>query len=127
MANWLCRRGHAAAAAGLAALGVALAVGHAGADIIAWPKQGAFEACLEGALSSWLKEQAALVVNEDPAAGNVDDMAVAKWTLDTLALCKSRAGSADPESEDRFTKHMAQWRRHIYDLASSIRQRGISD
>jgi hypothetical protein len=116
-----------AAVVGLLALGDSLGSGRAGADIIAWPKQGAFEACLESTLGSWLKEQAALVVNEDPAAGNVDDMVVAKWTLDTLALCKSRAGNADPESEDRFTKHMAQWRRHIYDLASSIRQRGISD
>jgi hypothetical protein len=30
-------------------------------------------------------------------------------------------------SEDRFTKHMAQWRQHIYDVAADIRKRGDTD
>ena len=30
-------------------------------------------------------------------------------------------------SEERFAKHMAQWRQHIYDLAADIRKKGQSD
>jgi len=99
----------------------------ASAAPITWGKQGAFEACLETSLEKWLQAQAELVVNEDPAASRLDDAAVAKWTIDTLAQCRARVGGADAESEGRFTSHMARWRNHIYDLASSIRQRGMSD
>jgi hypothetical protein len=37
------------------------------------------------------------------------------------------AQAADAASEDRFAKHMAQWRQHIYDLAADIRKKGQSD
>jgi hypothetical protein len=67
------------------------------------------------------------VVNEDPATGQIDDAAVAAWTVDTIAQCRARAGQANAGSEDRFANHMVRWRNHIYDLAGSIRQKGISD
>jgi hypothetical protein len=106
----------------------ALAPDDARAASITWERQGgAFEACLENGLEKWLQAQAALVVDEDPAAARIDDAAVARWTIDLLAECRARTGSANPKSEDRFMGHMARWRNHIYDLASSIRQRGASD
>ena len=48
-------------------------------------------------------------------------------TIDTLAQCRTRVGNGDAESGSRFTQHMARWRNHIYDLASGIRQKGMSD
>jgi hypothetical protein len=120
-----CRKG--IALIGAVALITTLAWSAAVAAPIAWAKQGAFEACLEQSLDEWLKAQAELVVNDDPAAGRLDDSTVARWTLDALTTCQTRAGSADADSEDRFTRHMARWRNHIYDLASSIRQKGVSD
>jgi hypothetical protein len=112
---------------GIVALMASVEWGSADAAAITWTKQGAFEACLERNLEEWLKAQAELVVNEDAAAAQIDDAAVARWTVDTLASCQARAGHEDADSEDRFTKHMARWRHHIYDLASSIRQKGASD
>jgi hypothetical protein len=109
------------------ALGVLLGCNGASAASIAWAKQGAFEACLEVSLEKWLQAQAELVVNEDPAAGRLDDAAVAKWTIDTLAQCRTQAGGGNPDSESRFTGHMVRWRNHVYDLASTIRQKGASD
>ena len=105
-----------------------LASGDARAAGVNWGRQaGAFEGCLDEALDQWLQAQAALLVDESPAAAKLDDAAVARWTVDILGECRMRAGSADAKSEDRFTTHMARWRNHIYDLASSIRQKGLSD
>ncbi len=127
MVSGLCRRRRGIAFIGIAAL--IASCGWVGADAapIIWAKQGAFEACLKHSLNEWLGAQAELVVNEDVAAARLDDEGVARWTVDTLASCQARAGPADADSEDRFTKHMARWRHHIYDLASSIRQKGVSD
>ena len=36
-------------------------------------------------------------------------------------------GRREAASEERFTKYMAQWRQHIYDLAADIRKRGETD
>lgn len=121
------RRCKQASVFGVAALGASLGWNAARAAPITWERQGTFEACLETSLNEWLQRQAELVINEDPAAGRVDDAAVASWTADTLALCRARAGNADAGSENRFTSHMVRWRNHIYDLASSIRQKGMSD
>ena len=127
MVSGLCRRRRGIAFIGIAALIASCEWSSADAAPITWAKQGAFEACLEHSLNGWLGAQAELVVNEDPAAGRLDDAGVARWTVDTLASCQARAGPADADSEDRFTKHMARWRHHIYDVASSIRQKGVSD
>jgi hypothetical protein len=116
---------------GWAPVGVLLAwaAGLAGASAapITWEKKGAFEACLESNLDKWLTIQAQLQVNEDPAAARLDDAVVAAWTVETADRCRSAGQAADPASEERFTKHMAQWRQHIYDLATDIRKKGVSD
>jgi hypothetical protein len=116
---------------GWAAIGVLLAwaAGLAGASAapITWDKRGAFEACLESSLDKWLTTQAQLQVNEDPAAAKLDDAAVATWTVETMDRCRSVGQAADAASEERFAKHMAQWRQHIYDLAGDIRRKGLSD
>lgn len=98
----------------------------AGAATITWSKHGAFEACLETAFEKWVRGQAELMVNEDPAAARLDDAAVAIWTVETAEGCGKQTGG-DAASEDRFKKHMAHWRQHIYDLATSIREKGRSD
>lgn len=129
MADWPCRRRRAAVSC-LVMSGIVLAgvgCGSARADSIAWATQGPFETCLEASLDKWLQVEAALIVDEDPAAGRLNDAVVAKWTLETVAECRARNGTGDARSEDRFTTYMARWRNHIYDLASSIRQRGASD
>ena len=99
----------------------------AGAAGITWAKKGEFETCLESSLDKWLAARAELEVNEDPAAAQLDNATVATWTLETLAQCRARGGTAESTSEDRFTKYMAQWRQHIYDLAADIRKKNNSD
>jgi hypothetical protein len=108
-------------------LGWAAGLAGASAAPITWDKKGAFEACLETSLDRWLTTQAQLQVNEDPAAAKLDDAAVAAWTIETVDRCRAVAQAADAASEDRFAKHMAQWRQHIYDLAADIRKKGQSD
>ena len=94
---------------------------------IVWDRTGAFEACLESRLQAWLAKQAELQVTEDPAVANLDDAAVAAWTIETLKQCRASSQAADQASEDKFTKHVAQWRQHIYDLAADLRKKGQSD
>ena len=132
MASRLRRLGRTTVCAGLLAPGLlALNVvppgGDAAAAPIVWAQKGAFETCLEGTLDAWLKVQAELLVNEDPAAGKLDDQAVAGWAAQALAQCKTGAGAEPSESTDRFIKYVARWRQHIYDLAAGIRQKGGSD
>ena len=112
---------------GIVLVGATAQVSRASAAAITWGMKGAFEACLESSLETWLAAQTALEVNEDPAAARLDDAAVAAWTLATIVRCRAPAGAAQADSEDRFTKHMAHWRQHIYDLAADIRKRGHSD
>lgn len=88
-----------------------------------WERAGAFQACLETRFKEWADSRAELVVNLDPAAGDIDDAAVAQWTVATLEACRAQAGG-DQESEARFAKHMARWRDHIDNVVQSIRQRG---
>jgi hypothetical protein len=126
MVSGLSRR-RRAALIGVLALSASLGWSGADAGPIPWTKQGAFEVCLDRSLDEWLRVQAELVVNEDAAAGRLDDAAVARWTVDTLAACRARVEHADAESGDRFAKHMVRWRHHIYDLVTSIRQKGTSD
>lgn len=97
------------------------------AATVAWSKTGAFEVCLEVALEAWIAAQAELEVNEDAAAGRLDDAAVADWTLATIAQCSAKGPAAEADSEARFTRHMAHWRRHVYERAADIRKKGHSD
>ncbi len=85
-------------------------------------RTGAFQACLEGRLETWVKGRAELIVNEDPKAGDVDDAVVARWMLETVSACRTQAGGGDQASETGFTKRVAQWRQRIYDRVQSIRE-----
>src|SRR3990172_127949 len=92
-----------------------------------WERAGPFQACLEQSFDKWLLARAELVLNEDPQAGDIDDVAVARWTVQTVDACRARAGGGDEESVARFAKHVARWREHIYDLVQSIQQRTRPD
>jgi hypothetical protein len=124
MRSLLCRHKRC-----LCAIAILLAAAAQGADAagITWARKGDYEACLETNLDKWLAQRAELEVNEVATAARLDDAAVASWTLETMAQCRTRAGVTEVASEDRFTKHMAQWRQHIYDVAADIRKRGDTD
>ncbi len=108
-----------------AALFVAMAVSASAASIS--ERAGPFQACLDGRFEKWVDARAALVVNEDPKAGDIDDAAVAKWAVAVLEACRAQAGGGDQALEERFTKHVAHWRQHIYDRVQSIRERTRPD
>jgi hypothetical protein len=97
------------------------------ASSISWGKNGAFEACLESTMETWLASQAELVVVDDAVARALNDAVVHGWTLHVLAQCRARAGDSGQASAEKFQKHMAQWRQHIYDLAEGIRRKGQPD
>src|SRR5262245_55635329 len=99
----------------------------AGAAGIGWESRGAFETCLESRLNDWVRAKAELVVNEDPAAGEVDDMDVALWAATALEGCESQAGHGNQTSENQFSRHMAHWREHIHSIAQTVRQRVRAD
>jgi len=99
----------------------------ASAATISWEKRGAFEACLDGRLNDWVNAKAALVINEDPAAGDIDDMDVAIWAVDALQGCERQTGQTNLMSEGKFSLHMAHWRDHIYSVAQVVRQRVRAD
>jgi hypothetical protein len=68
-----------------------------------------------------------LVVNDDPAAGEMDDASVASWAADALKSCATKAGGGDGASEQLFMRYMAHWREHIFKAADEIRRRGRPD
>lgn len=94
---------------------------------IGWERHGAFEACLENQLNDWINAKATLVINEDPAAGDLDDIDVAMWAVTVLQGCETQAGHGNQSSEHRFSRHMAHWREHIHTVAQVVRQRVGSD
>jgi hypothetical protein len=94
---------------------------------IGWERHGAFESCLENQLNDWINAKATLVINEDPAAGDLDDMDVAMWAVTALQGCEAQAGHGNQSSEHRFSRHMAHWREHIHTVAQVVRQRVGSD
>jgi hypothetical protein len=108
------------------ALGVATIVTTAAGADISFIRNGPFEVCLNGAYAGWLQHQAELLVNDDKRAKSLDDAAVAAWTAATLEDCRKK-GAAEADSTDRFGRYMARWREHVFDHATSIRQRGQSD
>ena len=108
----------------LVALGCSGAVPAAG---IEWPTNGAFQACLDALAKRWIDARVELVVNEDPAAGNIDDRAVAAWTAQALETCAAKAGRGDQASEQLFARYMAHWREHIDAAATEVRRRSRAD
>ena len=94
---------------------------------ITWERTNAFQGCLAADLDKWLQAQVDVLTNEDPATWRLDDMGVAKWTIDVLAACKTRAGGGDKATESRFTQYMAQWREHVQDLVDIVRQQSRPD
>ena len=89
---------------------------------IPWERSGPFQVCLATGLERWLDAQVDILTNEDPASWRIDDGVVAKWTVDQLIACKAKSGSGDSVTEERFVRHMAQWRRHIHDMVERVRQ-----
>ena len=108
-------------------LGLAGQLASARAAEITWDRISPFQGCLAAGLDKWLETQVDTLTNEDPASWRIDDMAVATWTVDELAACKAKAGGGDEATENRFTKYMAQWRRHIYELVENVRQKSKPD
>jgi hypothetical protein len=108
-------------------LGLSVRTPAARAAAITWERTSPFQGCLAADLDKWLQAQVDVLTNEDPATWRLDDMAVAKWTIDVLAACKARAGGGDKATESRFTQYMAQWREHVQDLVDSVRQQSRPD
>jgi hypothetical protein len=111
---------------------VALVATMAGASLvqaagISWDKPGAFEHCLDDRMNAWINARAALIVNEDPTAGDVDDIDVALWAATVLQGCEQQAGHGNQTSETRFSRHMAHWREHIHNVAQAVRSRTGAD
>ena len=71
--------------------------------------------------------KAALIVNDDPAAGDLDDMDVALWAVAALQGCERQTGHGNQTSEHQFSRHMAHWREHIHSVAQIVRQRVRAD
>ena len=99
----------------------------ASAASLKWERRGTFETCLEDRLNGWIKAKAELVINEDPAAGDLDDIDVAMWAVAALQDCEVQAGHGNQTSEYRFSRHMAHWREHIHSVAQTVRQRVRAD
>jgi hypothetical protein len=94
---------------------------------IAWEKRGPLQSCLDGRFKGWLDAKVELVVNEDPAASEMSDTAVATWAADALRDCATKSGGSDAASEQQFMRYMAHWRDHIFKAADEIRRRGSPD
>ena len=78
-------------------------------------------------MSKWVQAQAELQVNEDPASKKINDADVGAWSSAVLDGCRKQVGAGNKASEEIFARYMSRWRDHVFDLASSIRQRGQSD
>jgi hypothetical protein len=108
----------------LVALGRSDAVPGAGVE---WGTNGPFQTCLDARAKQWIDARVELVVNEDPAAGNIDDAAVAAWTAQAIEACAATAGRGDQASEQLFVRYMAHWREHIDAAATEVRRRSRAD
>ena len=111
----------------LAAASLVLLSGTVQAAEIRFPSSGALESCLETNVSKWVQAQAELQVNEDPASKKINDADVGAWSSAVLDGCRKQVGAGNKASEEIFARYMSRWRDHVFDLASSIRQRGQSD
>jgi len=99
------------------------AAGPEAAAGVAWETSGAFETYLEARAKSWIDAKVELVVSDDPAASNLDDLGVAKWTMQALKGCEAQAGRTNSTSEQLFVKYMVHWREHIDAAAEEVRRR----
>jgi hypothetical protein len=106
---------------------VALGCSGAASAGIEWGTNGAFQTCLDAQAKRWIDARVELVVNEDPAAGNIDDRAVAAWTTQAIETCAAKAGRGDQASEQLFVRYMAHWREHIDAAATLVRRRSRAD
>jgi hypothetical protein len=122
--------GHTRALWIAAAVSAATVVGASLAEAagITWgDRPGVFERCLEARMDAWINARVALIVNEDPSAGDVDDLDVALWAVTALQGCEEQAGHGNQTSEGRFARHMAHWREHIYSITQAVRSRTGTD
>jgi hypothetical protein len=94
---------------------------------IEWGTRGAFETCLDAQTKEWVRARGELVLNEDPAASDIDDPAVAAWTAQALSGCAAKAGRGDGASEQLFARYMAHWREHIDTAVKEARRRSPPD
>ena len=94
---------------------------------IEWNTRGAFEACLDAQAKTWIGARAALVLNDDPAAGDIGDLAVAGWAVQAISTCQAKAGPANGASEQLFARYMAHWREHIDAAVREARRRSPTD
>jgi hypothetical protein len=94
---------------------------------VAAENEGPFEACLQTQAKQWVDARVALVMNDDPAASDIDDGAVAKWTVQTLETCQSKAGRGDQATEQLFVRYMAHWRDHIEAGTADLKRRSRPD
>jgi len=94
---------------------------------IEWDKRGAFEDCLDAQAKGWVRARAELVLNEDPAAGDIDDPAVAAWAAQALSTCETKAGQGNRASEQVFARYMAHWRVHVDAAVTEVRRRSSPD
>src|SRR5262245_45061811 len=53
---------------------------------------GPFQACLQAQAKQWFDAKVELIANADPAAGTIDDTAVAGWTVEAINTCPVKAG-----------------------------------
>jgi hypothetical protein len=82
----------------------------------------AFQVCLDSRFEKWLKARVDLVLNDDPVAADIDDAAVAKWTVEAVNGCRAQAGGGEAQNEERFAKRLARWREHIYNEVQRMRE-----
>ncbi len=94
---------------------------------IEWNTHGALEACLDAHVRIWIEARAALVLNDDPTASDIDDLAVAAWTVQTISTCQAKAGRGNAASEQLFARYMAHWRQHIDVAVREARRRSPPD
>ena len=78
-------------------------------------------------MTAWVFAKAQLVANQDAAASDIDDVDVALWAVTALQECETQAGSGNPASVQKFSKHMAHWREHIHKVAQTVRRRSGAD
>src|SRR5262245_23158350 len=88
---------------------------------------GPFQACLQAQAKQWFDAKVELIANADPAAGTIDDTAVAGWTVEAINTCAVKAGGGDPAAEQLFARYMAHWREHLDAAVADLKRRARPD
>lgn len=94
---------------------------------IPWTGAGPYEACLQEGADAWLGRTAELIVANDESTRATGDADVAALVIGLMKTCSGKAQPADPGNDAIFTKYMARWRDHVYELARVIRATGGAD